>query len=121
MNGIIHSEGLGLANKLMQLTMERQKFIANNIANANTPGYIRQDINFQDKLTSAIESGDANKISAIRGEAMKDYTNPTRRDGNNVIIPKEMGEMMENSVYYNLLSKAYSTKMKILKSAIKSQ
>ncbi|MCK5174217.1 MAG: flagellar basal body rod protein FlgB, partial [Planctomycetes bacterium] len=35
----------------------RQRVIANNIANMNTPGFRRSDIDFQDVLSKAIGSG----------------------------------------------------------------
>ncbi len=118
---IFGGEGIQIANKMMQMSMERQKAIANNIANADTPGYTRLDINFEKQLAKAIGSKDMQALSNIKGRLEKDETDPARIDGNNVVLPKEMNAMMQNNILYNLLTKAYSTRMRILKSAIKSR
>ena len=41
----------------MRGSMLRQTLLTNNLANADTPGYQREDVNFQSTLASAIQSG----------------------------------------------------------------
>ncbi len=118
---IFGDSGIQLANKMMQMSMERQKAIANNIANADTPGYTRVDINFEKALASAVNSKDMKQLANVKGSLEEDKTNPARIDGNNVVLPKETNAMMQNSVLYNLLAKGYSTRMKILRNAISSR
>jgi flagellar basal-body rod protein FlgB len=105
-------------SKLMELAQERQKVIANNLANAETPGYVKLDIDFQKKLKQMLADGDLEQLQDYTGELVEDNKNPKRLDGNNVVIPQEMNDMMQNGVYFNLLAKAFSTRMNILKSAI---
>ena len=77
----------------------RNKAIANNIANVDTPGYKRQDVSFAANLEEALrhsrfESLD-DKISSVRLDRLKgkQYTDAEgysyRLDGNNVDIETE--------------------------------
>jgi flagellar basal-body rod protein FlgB len=118
-DNLVFDETAQLTNKLMEMSMERQKVIANNLANVNTPGYIRQDIDFEKKLASIVESGNIEQLEGFQGKIVEDDKDPTQLNGNNVVAPKELNSMMQNSVYYNLLTKAFSTKMSILKNSIK--
>ena len=50
----------GVANSLenyMTLLAERQKLVAANIANADTPGYKTKDIDFQAEFRNALDGG----------------------------------------------------------------
>lgn len=109
-----------LMNKMMELSMERQKVIASNVANAETPGYVRRELEFTKKLAEVIESGTVSDLKTVKGEMVKDLEGGTmQRNGNNVVLTDELNNMMQNSIFYNLLSKAFSTKMRILNNAIK--
>ncbi len=115
---MICGDSITTINKMMEMSMERQKTIANNIANASTPGYTRLEIDFQKELTAAVKSRDSLQVSNVKGNLILDERNKPDINGNNVVIPKEMNEMMQNNVLYNLLAKSYGTRMKILKTAI---
>ena len=115
---IIYDDGVHLSSKLMEITFQRQNVIANNLANSNTPGFTRQDIDFQDKLAELIDNNKLDSVDSFQGELVDDRSNPARLDGNNVSGTGEMSEMMQNSVLHNLLTRAYNTKMKIMEQAI---
>lgn len=115
---LIYDKAVHLNSKMMEIAMERQKVIANNLANANTPGYTRRDVDFKETLANIIDRNDRAALDQFQGDMIKDSGPPARLDGNNVSQANEMNEMMQNSVLHNLLSKAYSTKMGILKQAI---
>lgn len=121
LESLVFDETSVINNKLMELAQERQKVIANNLANAETPNYVRMDLDFQKKLKQLLADGDMQQFQDYNGELVEDSKNPKRLDGNNVVIPQEMNDMMQNGVYFNLLSKAFSTRMNILKSAISSE
>lgn len=113
-------EGLQLAAKLMDLTQERQRVISNNIANASTPSYIRKDLEFTAELARALENGgEVADLHGIRGTLEEDLSDTPRMDGNNVVLPKEMNAMMQNGLYYKLLARSFTTRLNILRSAIK--
>ena len=46
-----------LLSKMMELSQERQQAISHNLANANTPGYIRQDVDFSRQLADLVRDG----------------------------------------------------------------
>jgi len=116
---IAYDETFVINNKLIELAAENQKVIANNIANAETPGYTRMKLDFQKRLREAVNSGDATQISNLRAAIEEDQTNPAGSDGNNIVLPIELNDMMQNSVFNNLLTSAFRTRLSILKNAIK--
>ena len=115
---LVNDNAVHLTSKLMELSFERQNVIANNLANANTPGYVRQDISFESQLADLIQNNKLDTIDNFKGELVDDTTNPARLDGNNVQASDEMNQMMQNGVLHNLLTRVYNTKMKIMEQAI---
>ena len=72
-----------IASKLEQyMTMlsTRQKLVASNIANADTPGYKTQDVDFQFEFLSRVEGA---------GPRVIEPDLPSKNDGNNVSIDRE--------------------------------
>jgi flagellar basal-body rod protein FlgB len=116
---IMNDHSSELLSKLMEVSQQRQSVISNNLANANTPGYIRKELDFKDQLTQIMKSKNYAEISSLKPHLVEDKTFGSRIDGNNVIIPNEMNQMMQNGVLYNLLAKAFTSRLNILKSAIK--
>ncbi|UDQ97506.1 flagellar basal body rod protein FlgB [Lentisphaerota bacterium WC36G] len=106
-------------SQMMQMAQERQKLIANNIANAETPNYIRQESDFRMQLANAVANNDIAKVQNLKSNNFEDTKVEPKKDGNNIILPNEMNEMMQNSIFYNLANKAFKTRMNIIKSAIK--
>jgi len=118
MESLVFDDVSVLNNKLMELAQERQKVIANNMANSDTPGYVRHELEFQGRLKQIMSDGNTDAIANLKPELVLDESGPMKDDGNNVSISNEMNEMMQNGVYFNLLAKAFSTRIGILKSAI---
>ena len=96
----------------------RHRVIANNIANVETPGFIRSDVSFEGKLRQALES--ANEESAqryvqdIRPEVQEDVTSPIGPNGSNVSIDKEMADLTENTLQYEALTRLLNMKLAML-------
>ncbi|MFH1617335.1 MAG: flagellar basal body protein [Candidatus Margulisiibacteriota bacterium] len=80
--------------KAMATAVERQAVIAQNIANANTPGY--EPLEFDEVLQKAVK----------------------RRDQENVSIEKEMALLADNSVKYSSYAKLMSSKVNLMKTII---
>ena len=89
----------------------RQAVIANNIANANTPGYRRGVVEFEKLLSEAMESAGGADPGGVRPEVIHPGTTPVNALGNDVDMEMEVGELMKNAgthkVYLRLLSKMY--------------
>lgn len=95
----------------------RQATLAGNIANANTPGYQRRDVDFHGALSAAMEAGP----SAVRQVTFKAATVPgsaMRADGNSVDIDVESANMASNALEYEALVSVARGRIDILESAM---
>jgi flagellar basal-body rod protein FlgB len=100
----------GTLEHFMTLLTERQKVVASNIANADTPGYKTQDIDFQTELQNAA-SGLTPTVSTVPGLKVKN-------DGNNVNLDRESRLLAENDLHFNIASNLMRSQLKIVRMAI---
>jgi flagellar basal-body rod protein FlgB len=100
----------GEIERYMDLLSARQKLVGSNIANADTPGYHTQDIDFQAEFQSAI-SGPPN-VTEVAGLPMKN-------DGNNVSLDRESRLLAENALRFNVASNLLRQQISSVRSAIK--
>jgi flagellar basal-body rod protein FlgB len=102
-----------LAGKLeqyMDLLSARQKLVASNIANADTPGYKTQDIDFQTEFLNAAGGAAPHAIEA-RGLTV-------RNDGNNVSIDREARLLAENDLRFNIATNLLRGQIRTVREAI---
>jgi flagellar basal-body rod protein FlgB len=104
--------------RLMRATTLRAKVIAGNVANQNTPGYVRQTVRFEENLRAALESGDDAQTPAVP-EIVQDELTPKRPDGNNVTLEVELNAMRENRILYEAYSTILTANFELLRSSIK--
>lgn len=95
----------------MDLLSARQKLVASNIANVDTPGYKTKDIDFQFEYISLVHGEDPNVFDAPN-LALKS-------DGNNVSMDREARLLAENALRFNVASNLMKTQLKVIESAIK--
>src|ERR1700680_4373827 len=78
----------------MDLLSSRQKLVASNIANADTPGYKTKDIDFQFEFESQMAnvSPTAVEVSGLK----------TKNDGNNVDMAREARLLAENALRFRV-------------------
>ena len=101
----------------------RQRAIANNVANVDTPGFKASEVRFEDALKTAISRGTgatANQTSlnaATSRSTLVDGTS-TRADGNNVDIDHEMELLGEANLNYSAMTQVMSTRLGILRNVI---
>ena len=108
--------------KAMQGSLLRQQVLANNIANANTPGYQRSDVDFQSALAQAFSSGtpSTSQLEQITFSPRVAANGAMQVDGNTVDINTENADLSENTLDYQALESVMGTRMSILKTAIGS-
>jgi flagellar basal-body rod protein FlgB len=94
----------------MDLLSARQKLVASNIANLDTPGYLTQDIDFQSEFQNA--AGGAPSAQAVQGLAV-------RNDGNNVSIDRESRLLSENTLRFQAATSLLRSQIQIVRAAIK--
>lgn len=90
----------------------RQKAIANNIANLETPGYRRIDVKFEELLARCLRSSKEFDISEVEAQIYQPKQTPVKSNGNDVNLEAEIGQMIKNTLrhktYIRLLSKKYN-------------
>lgn len=125
------SKGLSIASaaRLLDWTAARQKLIASNIANLDTPGYHARDLDFQSALRRACGDGSGGLVrtnerhlpAADAGPSPRFPVQETgaRLDGNTVSMAQEMTRMTENTFLYQTLVRFINHKITSLKHAIR--
>jgi flagellar basal-body rod protein FlgB len=95
----------------------RQEAIASNIANVNTPGYRRQDVDFQSALQAAWNQGHA-AVDRVQPAIGVDPSSAIRQDGSSVDIDVEAAAQAKNGLQYEAVAQVLKTRAAILRSAI---
>ena len=89
----------------------RQKAIANNVANLNTPEYRRVDVRFKELLAKALDSPGTVDLSEIEAQIYQPENTTVKSNGNDVSLESEVGDMVKNTLrhkaYIRLLQKKY--------------
>jgi len=137
--------GLDFHAKALVVRAERQRVIASNIANADTPGYVARDINFKDAMNAAMgispslqntastaSSNGTTHASHIplaagsgtlgnnSGLAYAVQTQPSM-DGNSVDMDRERANFVDNAVRYESTLRFINGQSKTILSAIQGQ
>lgn len=94
----------------------RQTALAQNLANANTPGYQRKDVDFESSLRAAMASGQ--NPDSLQFSVQTDASAPMQPDGNSVDIDTESSKLAENGLDYESLVSVAKGRLDILQSAI---
>ena len=94
----------------LSLVSLRQRLVASNIANADTPGYKTQDIDFECELQNAF-TGSLAMVKDVKGLI-------TKNDGNNVDLDRESRLLAENALRFNVASNLIRSNLKVLRMAI---
>lgn len=120
----------------LQAANLRQQVYANNIANADTPGFKRSDVQFESLLQNALHSagggslpGGQNALSggaaeniraaaSVQPTVVTDSTTTVDNNGNNVNVDDEMVSLAENQLKYNTLTEDLSLRLQRFQTAI---
>ncbi|GAA1794684.1 flagellar biosynthesis protein FlgB [Planosporangium flavigriseum] len=94
----------------------RQRVIADNIANIETPNFHARKVSFEKALGAAIASGgNPADVSPTIARSLE----PTRLDGNNVNLDEETISSIDAGLRYQLALTALNNKINGLSSVIK--
>ena len=109
----------------------REEVLTNNIANVDTPNYIRQDVEFSSYLANALQRSGKNSSSLTQRVNNVDYkdisirtytdnsTLSYRTDGNNVDLSTENVELASEQINYNALIDSMNNEFSRFKSVLK--
>lgn len=118
-----------LANQDMKYLTERQKILAGNVANANTPGYLAKDLKkpkFSDELNSALQMTVTNEkhFTGLGGSSLSARvytpkpTQPLTIDGNGVVLEDQLNEISKDKGEYTRVMTLYNTYKNMIKTAV---
>jgi flagellar basal-body rod protein FlgB len=92
----------------------RQRVIADNIANIQTPGFQAGRVDFETSLRQAIGAGDPNATSVDVAKS----GDPSRQDGNNVNLDDETLSLTDTNLRYQTMVEAMNTKFRLLRTSM---
>lgn len=113
----IHSQ-FDLLAKLSDVTQLRQQVLAQNVANVNTPGYRRLDVQFEEVMAEQLSRRANSHTDSLRASVVEDEITPARLDGNNVEIDLEMMRLNKNTLLGNTYLQLLATKLAMMKRAV---
>jgi flagellar basal-body rod protein FlgB len=99
--------------RYMDLLSARQKLVAANIANADTPGYKTRDLDFQAEFRNATSQTSSPQPAAVEVPGLK-VTN----DGNNVSLDREARLVAENAMRFHMATELMRSELRTVRSAI---
>ncbi len=119
----------------MDLASVRNEIIADNIANAETPGFKRHEVSFEEKFREVLENktnhmkldarnarhmqiGEEDGQNVLQPELRTIYATSARNDGNNVDIDVEMANSSKNSMYFEAMNRGITNEFRLLRLAI---
>ncbi|HEU4964237.1 MAG TPA: flagellar basal body rod protein FlgB [Bacilli bacterium] len=128
----MNNQAVNLLERSIDAAGLRQKVLANNIANIDTPGFKRSDVSFAQQLQEAL-SGQSlagrrtlaghipigvDKLENVKPEVYQETSTSMRMDGNNVDIDSEMTNLATNQLQYNALIQQINYSFGLMKYAI---
>jgi flagellar basal-body rod protein FlgB len=93
----------------------RQKAIADNIANVNTPGYTAQRVQFEDALASSVADGNGH-ASAVISRSLE----PTQLNGNNVNLDTETLSNVDTVLRFQFAAQAAGNEFSRMRAALRT-
>ena len=93
----------------------RQRTIAQNIANVNTPGYHAQIVSFENAHAASVQGGDGTAAATTMTSQA-----PTQQNGNNVSLDSETLNNIETVLRYQFATRAVNMDFDATQSALKT-
>jgi flagellar basal-body rod protein FlgB len=106
---MLENVGAGI-EQYMNLVSARQRLVASNIANADTPGYQTKDVDFENELQSQMLGA---KPNVVEVSGLKN-----KNDGNNVDMDREARLLAENALRFSVASNLAHSEISTIRTAI---
>jgi flagellar basal-body rod protein FlgB len=127
----LFGESIPIMEKALTIRSEKNRVIASNIANQDTPGYRAKDLNFGEALRMAGDASGSGELTVTHSAHLGGTANGAslpaasevpdtlgRLDENTVNAEMEMAKLAENQVNYNASIEFISEKFKLLRYSI---
>jgi flagellar basal-body rod protein FlgB len=110
-----------LLSEMIQGTALRHRVLAANLANAETPGYQAQDVNFSAVLDEAHRQGTTTGTPAtgVQPTVVPDGDATVRRDGSTVDLDRQMVKLAQNTNWHNAMLQILAGRIATMKTAIR--
>ncbi len=130
---ISFDKALGIHEQALELRAKRAEIISNNMANADTPGYKAQDLDFETALKNAVQGQKGGLArthekhfggGSVLGYGAVKYTIASQTDtgdGNSVDSQRELAKFAENAMEYQTTLMFLSKKFKGITKALKGE
>lgn len=110
-----------LLMRLMSASTERARVASSNIANASTPGYRRQVVQFENILRDRIAEGATlEDLAGIQPAVVEDTLTPSKPDGNNVTLELEINTERQNRLLYETYAALLQSHFDMIETSIQS-
>ncbi len=97
----------------------RQTALASNLANANTPGYQRVDVDFHSSLSAALNGDNASeRLHGLSFSPEADASGAVRADGSTVDVDAESAKLAANALEHQAAVQVAHARIGILKAAM---
>ena len=93
----------------------RQRTIANNIANVNTPNYHAKRVSFEDALAQSVQAGDGS-VQATTADSLE----PTQLNGNNVNLDTETLSNIDTVLRFQFAAQAAGNEFTAVRAALRT-
>jgi flagellar basal-body rod protein FlgB len=108
----------GNLEKYMSLLSTRQKLVASNIANADTPGYRTKDIDFRAEFAQQMQAQECDGMPVTGPQTIEPDGLPVKADGNNVSLDREARMLAENAMRFQVASSLAQAELHSIRSAL---
>ena len=109
-------------SKTLDAAATRQKSIAANIANVETPGYKRSYVSFEQELQAILSRPNKHDVREglrdLSPQTLIDTFSPSKPDGNNVNIDAEIADLARTALKYRAAAVLLEGKGAMLRAAI---
>jgi flagellar basal-body rod protein FlgB len=126
------ADSLDFNSQALMLRSERQRLLASNIANADTPGYVARDMDFAAALRQATGTSAAGSVAVaalglprgfgLAAETTLRFAAPSQSnlDGNSVDMDRERASFADNSIKYEATLRFINSQVRSMLDAMKS-
>lgn len=113
-----------LLQSFLDVQSRRAQTLAGNIANADTPGYVAKDLDFENYLKEAaaqseVPRGKQNLTNLSQPTVVDQPISVMGMDGNTVDMGSEMAKMAQTGTNFNFGAKMLQSRLRLLRTAIR--
>lgn len=133
-DNLLMDPSLDAAHAALDGLSKRLEVISNNLANADTPGYHAETVDFEGMVQAALRQGSQLPMTTTNAAHLADRARAqaqpavverqggvTRADQNNVDVANEMVDLNDTSLRYQALTQMISKKFVLLKDILSSR